>query len=90
MSWKFEKQIMITKKFDIQSIWQDFMNYGTLKKHRNRTQQKTASECAICNISFEETQTVHLAINSSKEGNILLCDNCLEEARKNNVPITKH
>lgn len=88
MSWKVEKEITITKKYDIQSVWERFMEYGKLKGHRNRTQQKTASTCALCNHSFKEDEFVHLAINYSKEGNVLLCDSCLDEAKQNNVPVS--
>lgn len=87
MSWKVKREKVVVTEFNILSVWECFMKYEILLRNRTRTQQKTASECALCDNPFNDKDMVHLAIG--KGGNVIICDNCLEEAKNNNVPVSK-
>ncbi|MFT8319316.1 MAG: hypothetical protein ABF649_00605 [Bacillus sp. (in: firmicutes)] len=72
MSFIFEKHY--TEKFEVTLVWKNFMSYKAFSSVR-----KDKPKCELCNSSFNESHTVHLAFVKGK-ANKLICTNCADKA----------
>ena len=83
--WEFEREVIKTKKFKITGLCGNFLKYNdsfrTIRKDKD-------GKCGLCGTDFQDDEYMTLAINNGTNGNLLLCDDCRDEAIQHGVQCT--
>jgi superfamily II helicase len=82
VEWNFEKPITNVKKYSIYGMMANFLKND--KQFRNIRPDKKG-KCELCNKFFADNEYMTLALNKGKDGNLLICDSCRDEAIENGV-----